>query len=98
MHPFFTTTLSLPEKRRERRSFCVAAESRSASRTLRRNSANILSSPSVSVSIIGSSPRPEPQNLTFRLWHGGISRVNKIIALGILLKYMYSFENTHPPT
>jgi hypothetical protein len=54
MHPFFTITLSLPEKRRLRSSFSVAAESSSASLILRRNSANVLSSTLGSVSVIAS--------------------------------------------
>jgi hypothetical protein len=44
MLPFCTTTQSLPEKRRLRRSFSVAADKTSACLILRRNSAKLLSS------------------------------------------------------
>src|SRR5271166_2121176 len=38
-----------------------------------------------------TSARTAEPDITCRLWHRGIESVNEIIALGILLKYMYSF-------
>src|SRR5208282_6604941 len=65
MHPFFTTTLSLPEKRKLRSSSSVVAESSLESWILRRNSVNVFSSTIGSVSFIIRSPRPETQNLRY---------------------------------
>jgi hypothetical protein len=93
MLPFFTTTLSLPENRRWRRSFSVAADSSRASLVMRRNSVKLLSSAVGSVSFIPcftSARTAEPSSP--RLWHGGIPVVNKNIALRRLLKYMYCFQ------
>ncbi len=96
MLPFCTTTQSLPEKRRLRRIFSIAAESKSASLILLRNSVKTLSSLVGSVWFmvpITSARITEPgDNST--LAHG-TKTVNKNIAVDIQLKSLYFFEKMH---
>jgi len=80
MHPFFTTTLSLPEKRKVRRSVSVATESTSASWILRRNSAKVLSSIVGSLSfMLGTSARTTKTCDTFDFGTGVSSQSTKLL-------------------